>query len=331
MMDVMQGSRAEDAAHDSPHRRLRAVCATGEPALRREIALALAIDFEVIHAPDGVAALQAAYEHLPELLVIDLAVRRIPLMELLAAIRADARTRSMPVIVVGEPTGAQRSDDADDYVARPFTAHDLVARAHRHIEQRRAERAQAIEQRRAAQAMAQADIEGWHRAAQEVPRLAEVERRELSRELIDLAPIARQIAAELQAHDPMRRVDIHVTDGLLVVADRVLVTIALEQLLGNAWKFTQRRALAEIVVESPHPGVFRVRDNGAGFDMAHSEQLFRPYRRLHAGSEFEGAGIGLAIVRRVVERHGGESWAHGLVDRGASVWFTLGADSEPPG
>ena len=333
MMDAMQGSRADDRAHDSPHRRLRAVCATVNPGLRREVALALANDFEVIHVPDGVAALQAAYEHLPELIVLDLAVRRIPFAELLPAIRVDPRTRSMPVIVVGEPTDAERSHDADDYLARPFTAPNLVARAHRHIARRQAERAQAIERKHAdaARALAQADAENWRRAAQEVPLLAEVERRELTRELIDMTPIARQIAAALQTRDPARGVNVRVADDLVVVADRVLVTIALEQLLENAWKFTQQRALAEIGVESPHPGVFLVHDNGAGFDMADSEQLFRPYRRLHAGSEFEGVGIGLSIVRRVVERHSGECWAHGRVDRGARVSFTLGADSEPPG
>jgi signal transduction histidine kinase len=333
MMKAMPGSRADDAAHDSPPRRLRAVCATGDPGLRCEIALALARDFEVIHAPDGVAALQAAHEQLPELIVLDLAVRRIPFAELLTAIRVDARTRSTPVIVVGESTGAERSYDADDYLARPFTASDLVDLAYRHILLRQAERAQAIERERerAAHALAEADAEGWRRATQEVALLAEVERRELTRELLELTPIARRIATALQARAPARRVDVRVADGLVVVADRELVTIALEQLLENAWKFTRRRALAEIVVESPHPGVFLVRDNGAGFDMAGGEQLFRPYRRLHPDSEFEGLGIGLAIVRRVVERHNGESWAHGQVDRGATVWFTLGADSEPPG
>lgn len=169
MMDAMQGSRADDAAHDSPHRRLRAVCATSDPGLRREFALALAHDFEVIHASDGVAALQAAYEHLPELIVLDLAVPRIPFVELLTAIRVDARTRSMPVIVVREPSDAERSDDADDYLARPFTAPDLLARAHRHIGLRQADRAQAIERERAARALDQADAEDWHRAAQEIP------------------------------------------------------------------------------------------------------------------------------------------------------------------
>lgn len=290
--------------------------------LRHEVARALAGDFEVIDVPDGVAALQAAHEHLPELVVSDLATPGIDGIELLAALRGDPRTRSVPVIFVGEradpgPRDHHSAREPDDYLVRPFAAPELVTRVHRHIALRQAQRAWAIEYERAARELVGADQEDWRRAARDVPLLAEVQRREVKRELVDLTAIAREIAAELRVRDPARSVDVRVDDGLAAVADRALVTIALEQLLGNAWRFTSKRTDAAIVVESQHPGVFLVRDNGAGFDMAR-------------GSELEGAGIGLAIVRRIIERHGGECWVHGLVDRGATVRFTLGADSEPP-
>lgn len=101
----------------------------------------------------------------------------------------------------------------------------------------------------------------------------------------------------------------------------------LENLLGNAWKFTAKKAIARIEVgEEMHEGkkVFFARDNGAGFNMTHARKLFEPFHRLHSESEFPGSGIGLAIVRRIVSRHGGQIWANAEVDRGATFFFVLG-------
>ncbi len=149
---------------------------------------------------------------------------------------------------------------------------------------------------------------------------------ELRRETVDVSALARRILGTLRLRDTSRKIDIQVRNGMTVTADPRLLALALENLLGNAWKFTSKRPRAEIAIDCDDGGVFAVRDNGAGFDMACSATLFEPFQRLHSGDEFEGTGIGLAIVRRVIERHGGRAWAHGEVDRGATIRFTL----EPP-
>jgi signal transduction histidine kinase len=154
-------------------------------------------------------------------------------------------------------------------------------------------------------------------------RLSHAGRDPLRREAIDLSALARRIAADLRAREPSRPVEICVADGLTASGDGRLVTLALENLLGNAWKFTGKQSRAQIAVEREAGDAFAVRDNGAGFDMARRERLFEPFQRLHRSDEFEGSGIGLAIVRRIIERHGGRVWAEGAVDRGATFRFTL--------
>jgi signal transduction histidine kinase len=157
--------------------------------------------------------------------------------------------------------------------------------------------------------------------------LSQVGRGELRRASVNLTAIVRRIVCDLRVRDPSRIVEVSVADGLAASGDERLVTIALENLLANAWKFTSKRPHAEIAIDREDGGVFAIRDNGAGFDMTHSTQLFEPFRRLHSGTEFEGTGIGLAIVRRIVERHGGQVWAQGVVDGGATVRFTLQSES----
>jgi two-component system, NtrC family, sensor kinase len=155
--------------------------------------------------------------------------------------------------------------------------------------------------------------------------LARVGKAELRRGPVDLTAIARRIVRDLRQRDPARLVDVEVSDGMVTHADGHLIAIALENLLSNAWKFTSKRSRAAIAMGCEDGSVFAVRDNGAGFDMTQSAQLFEPFRRLHASEEFEGTGIGLSIVRRIVERHGGQVWAQGETGRGATVRFTLGS------
>jgi signal transduction histidine kinase len=162
-----------------------------------------------------------------------------------------------------------------------------------------------------------------HAIIDDLLALSQVGRGELRREPVNLTAITRRIVGELRTRDPSRVVEVSVGEGLVAAADSRLVTIALENLLANAWKFTSRRPRAEITIACEDGRVFEIRDNGAGFDMAGSTRLFEPFQRLHASSDFEGTGIGLAIVRRIVERHGGKVWAHGEIDRGATVRFTL--------
>ena len=121
--------------------------------------------------------------------------------------------------------------------------------------------------------------------------------------------------------------DFVVADELVVAGDARLLTIALENLLGNAWKFTGKRADPWVelgVVDQGATPTYVLRDNGAGFDMAYASKLFGVFQRLHSTTEFEGTGIGLATVQRVIRRHGGRIWAEGEVGRGASFYFTLG-------
>jgi len=157
--------------------------------------------------------------------------------------------------------------------------------------------------------------------------LSRVTRGELHRGTVSLTHIARGIAERLRETDPERDVEVVVAGGLTAEGDAHLLTAVLENLLGNAWKFTSRRTQARIEVglasKDGQPAYF-VRDNGAGFDMAHAGKLFGAFQRLHATAEFPGSGIGLATVHRIVRRHGGEIWAESDIGHGATFFFTLG-------
>jgi len=156
--------------------------------------------------------------------------------------------------------------------------------------------------------------------------LSRVARAEMKRNPSDLSSIARAVFEELRSNDPDRRVDLRVAEDLVAEADNGLMRVALDNLLGNAWKFTAkvREARIEIGTEERQGGaVFFVRDNGAGFDMSYAENLFRPFQRLHTESDFPGTGIGLATVHRIIDRHGGRIWAEGAVGQGATFFFTI--------
>jgi light-regulated signal transduction histidine kinase (bacteriophytochrome) len=143
---------------------------------------------------------------------------------------------------------------------------------------------------------------------------------------VDLSAAASAIAADLARHHPDRRVDVTIAPKLTVKADPELLKIVLHNLLDNAWKYTGKTAGPRVEVGALMNGgleVFHVRDNGAGFDMAHAHRLFGPFQRLHPERDFEGIGIGLATVQRIVRRHGGRIWAEGAVGRGATFYFTL--------
>jgi PAS domain S-box-containing protein len=157
--------------------------------------------------------------------------------------------------------------------------------------------------------------------------LSRVSRADLRREPIDLSELVRETASELARAEPARSVAVNIAPDLHVDGDASLLRIALQNLLGNAWKYTRRAREARIDVgatESKGLRCFFVRDNGAGFDMRYAGRLFAPFQRLHESHEFEGSGVGLATVARIVHRHGGEVWAEAEVDRGATFYFTLG-------
>jgi PAS domain S-box-containing protein len=167
----------------------------------------------------------------------------------------------------------------------------------------------------------------------EILKLSRLSRQRFEREPIDMSALAREIVAELSSVEPDRRVEVEIEDGLVAEADRGLVQSVLQNLLGNAFKFTTNTERARVrvgAVEQDGVPVYFVADNGAGFDMAHAKALFRPFQRLHRESEFPGTGIGLATVVRAVHRHGGAIWAHGAVNRGATFHFTLMPGAQPP-
>jgi PAS domain S-box-containing protein len=156
--------------------------------------------------------------------------------------------------------------------------------------------------------------------------LARIARLPLERKEVDLSELAQNTAAELRRTAPDRSVEFVIPDGLTAPADPVLVAMVLQNLLGNAWKFTSKRPAARIefgMARSSGERTFFVRDDGAGFDMAYVDKLFVPFQRLHSGHEFPGSGIGLAIVQRIVRRHGGRVWFEAEVNGGATCWFTL--------
>jgi PAS domain S-box-containing protein len=156
--------------------------------------------------------------------------------------------------------------------------------------------------------------------------LSRVARAEMRRERIDLSQLANAIAKELRAGQPERKVDFAVPPALQAEGDARLVRVVLENLLGNSWKFTAKVEHARIEMGASQANgrpVFFVRDNGAGFDQVHAGRLFGAFQRLHGMGEFPGTGIGLATVQRIIHRHGGEVWAEGVVEKGATIYFTL--------
>lgn len=162
-------------------------------------------------------------------------------------------------------------------------------------------------------------------------QLSRVTRGEMQRTHVDLSALARAAAAQLRKTEPGRAVTFAIVDGLVATGDAPLLRVLLENLLGNAWKFTRKRPDASIAVEMTQADgipVYAVRDNGAGFDMTYAAKLFLPFQRLHTAGEFEGTGIGLATVQGIVRRHGGRAWAEGVVGKGATIFFTLQPDSK---
>jgi PAS domain S-box-containing protein len=157
-------------------------------------------------------------------------------------------------------------------------------------------------------------------------KLSRLTRSEMHQEPVDLSALAREVATNLQQTQPERRVNFVISRGLTASGDHQLLRVALENLLGNAWKFTGKCPQARIefgAIQNGDKKAYFVRDNGAGFDMTYAGKLFGAFQRLHETTEFPGTGIGLATVQRIIHRHGGRVWAEGAVGKGATFYFTL--------
>jgi signal transduction histidine kinase len=157
-------------------------------------------------------------------------------------------------------------------------------------------------------------------------KLAKVTRATMVRRQLDLSALARSIAEETQHADPHRQVEFVIADGLVAEGDSGLIRVVMENLLGNAWKYTSAHAKGRIefgAYQQNGRRAFFVRDDGAGFDSAYASRLFGAFQRLHTTAQFPGTGIGLATVHRIIQRHGGEIWAEGAVEKGATFYFSL--------
>jgi len=156
----------------------------------------------------------------------------------------------------------------------------------------------------------------------------------LHRSEVNLSELAEEIAADLRARDPARRISWRIAPDIVADGDRSLLSSVLANLLGNAWKYSRERELAEIAFEARAQDggtAYCVRDNGVGFDMQHAEKIFQPFQRLHSQDRFEGSGIGLSTAARIIHRHGGRIWAEARPEGGALFCFTLGVSGRPGG
>ena len=354
--------------------RARVLVVDDNADLREYITTLLSAAYDVSAAVDGLAALEAVRAKLPDIVVSDVMMPRLDGFALVRELRADPATASLPVILLsaraGEDAAVEGLDmGADDYLVKPFSARELLARVRAHVQLAQTRRAWIAELEAKNQELeafaysashdlraplraidsfsqvliedlagqlddrAQGHLRRVRTAAsrmsaliEDLLRLARVTRGELRRVPVNLSAVAQDIAAQLQERDPARVVDVRIAERLVVDGDPGLLRTALENLLGNAWKYSSRRdrALIEFgVSEREGKRAYFVRDNGVGFDPEHGEKLFRPFQRLHSDKDFEGTGIGLATVQRIIARHRGRVWAEGERDRGATVFFQV--------
>jgi PAS domain S-box-containing protein len=157
-------------------------------------------------------------------------------------------------------------------------------------------------------------------------KLSQITRHSFEHERVNLSELSFSIISELQKENPNRRVKIELDDDLFVSGDKHLLYLALENLIGNSWKFTRKNPKAEIKIGKIIKNgkkVFFIKDNGVGFDMNYADKLFLPFQRLHSNDEFPGIGIGLGIVSRIINRHGGKIWAESKIGKGANFYFTI--------
>ena len=341
--------------------------------LRDYLSSLLAPTYDVTAAVDGVAALECIRAQRPDLVLSDVMMPRLDGFGLVKHLRGDKDAASLPVILLSARAGEEAAIEGldsgcDDYLAKPFTARELLARVRTHLTLAHTRRAWSAELERANRELEAFSYSVSHdlraplrhvrsfsdllaqdcgAALDERGRgylrniatacgemaamidglldLGRVSRSGLTIETIDLAEIANRAIADLRRSDASHAANVTVSESLPARGDRRLIGIVLTNLLANAWKFTAKNPSAEIQVgrQAADVPTFFVRDNGAGFDMKYADRLFVPFQRLHSADEFEGTGIGLATVQRVLARHGGLIWAEAAVGRGATFFFTL--------
>ena len=336
-------------------------------------------EYEVATVADGAAAMEAIRRRPPDLVLSDVMMPVLDGVGLLRMLRAEPATESLPVILLSARAGEEAAVEglaagADDYILKPFSARELLARVRTHVQLARARRAFTDKLTRVnreldsfsysvshdlraplraidgfSQALAEdcgeildekgrsylqrirAGAKKMGELIEDLLPLARVSRVELHTGPVDLSLLAQEVVADLRAAEPSRKVVVEIAPGLRVEGDRALVKVVLVNLIGNAWKFTSRTEGARIDVgRAPGPSAFFVRDNGAGFDMKFADRLFAPFQRLHAQTEFEGTGVGLATVRRIAERHDGRVWVESASGKGACFFLELPVAAQTP-
>ncbi|RUL80082.1 ATP-binding protein [Dyella choica] len=330
--------------------------------------------WEVEAVGDGQAALESALNHPPDLILSDIMMPVMDGFALLRALRAQSSTSTIPVILLSARAGEEAILEgldygADDYLAKPFTAPELIARVRTHLTMaatRNALNAELVRANQELEAFSHSvahdlrsplssingftqillmqqgqtlDAEarelleqvllaakGMRQTIDDLLTLAHIGRAELRRDPVDLSDLAQKAISVLQRLQPERQIRIKLTPGLTTRGDPGLLRTALDNLIGNAWKYSSKRAQPMIEFGATRANgevAYYVRDNGAGFDMKYAHKLFAAFQRLHSEKEFPGTGIGLATVHRIVSRHGGRIWADATEGKGATFYFTL--------
>lgn len=370
---------ALDAGAEDPASKPLVLVVDDNADLRAYMSGLLTPHYRVMTANDGQAALEVIAQQLPDIILSDVMMPRMTGMELVQALRSDADTANVPIILLSARAGQESTVEGldagcDDYLIKPFTAQELLARVRAHVRLAQARRKCTIElesanreldafsysvahdlrgplrsvagfsemllqenadelseEGRRRLGIVCASVRRMSQLIDDLLRLAQMGRREVRRIPFELSSVVRTVALQIQQGKSASPRQLSIEEGVNVNADPHLMQIVLENLLGNAWKFTGKRDDGRIEfgrARLDSEMCYFIRDNGAGFNMQYAERLFNPFQRLHSEGEFQGTGVGLATVKRIVSRHGGRVWAEAEVDKGATFYFTLGEPAE---
>jgi signal transduction histidine kinase len=381
---VVPGPASDGSEPPGTIARARVLVVDDNPDLRAYIANLLAPTYTVVTAVDGVEALETIRVDPPDLVLSDVMMPRLDGVGLVRELRADPRTHTIPVILVSARAGEESAVEgldvgSDDYLVKPFSARELLARVRTHLTLSRARHEWALELERTNRSLeaANAELEAFSysvshdlraplrhivgfaelldaqvktgngekarahartivEAAAKMSRLIDdllafsrLARTPLVKRRINLDELVHDIRQELMGYREVghRHIEWRIAPLPPVDADLSLMRQAFINLMANAIKYSAGRAAAYIEIgtvdESASEVVLFVRDNGAGFDVRYRDKLFGVFQRLHGTEEFEGTGIGLANVKRIVTRHGGRVWADSVLDQGATFYVAL--------
>jgi signal transduction histidine kinase len=375
-----------DTSYPTGAKRYRILWADDNADMREYVSRLLAGLYDVISVPDGLKGLAAAVADPPDLILSDVMMPGMGGFELIRELRKDARTKTVPVILLsaraGEESAVEGLDSgADDYLAKPFSARELLARVRTHLELARVRRewAKELEEANCELEAKNKELEAFSYSVShdlrgpltslygfadllqekyasefsEQPRkylrriteaanrmscliddilnLAKLNRQQLCLCEVGLGPLVEEVLRELETETASRKIEWHIANLPSIQCDYGLMKQVLTNLLSNAIKYTRPRDPAIIEVRDEiidGEAAILVRDNGVGFDLKSAEKLFSPFQRFHHSEEFEGTGVGLATVQRIIEKHKGRIWAHSEPQEGSTFYFTVGSQEK---